>query len=74
MLKGTEAPVVGLVCMDQTLVDVTGIPGVESGDIAVVIGASGQREISVCDLSEAGETITNEVLSRLGARLSRIMV
>lgn len=74
LLKGTEAPVVGLVCMDQTLVDVTGIPGVESGDIAVVIGASGQREISVCDLSEAGETITNEVLSRFGARLSRVMV
>ena len=60
--------------MDQTLVDVTEIPGVRSGDAAVIIGRSGQREISVYDWAEAGETITNEVLSRLGPRLARVMV
>lgn len=74
LLKGAEAPVIGRVCMDQTLVDVTGIPDVESGDIAVVIGVSGQKEISACDISEVSGTITNEVLSRLGARLDRIII
>ena len=74
LLKGAEAPIIGRVCMDQTLVDVTGIPDVESGDTAVVIGVSGQREISVYDLSEASGTITNEVLSRLGPRLARMVI
>ena len=74
LIKGAVAPVIGYVCMDQTLVDVTDILDVESGDIAVVIGASGQREISAYDLSEASETITNELLSRLGTRLHRIMI
>lgn len=71
LIRGAEAPVIGRVCMDQTLVDVTDIPDVKSGDAAVVIGVSGQREISVYDLAEADGTITNEVLSRLGARLNR---
>lgn len=74
LLRGKEAPVVGRICMDQTLVDVTEIPGIRSGDAAVIIGRSGQREISVYDWAEADETITNEVLSRLGPRLVRVMV
>ena len=74
LIKGVEVPVIGRVCMDQTLVDVTGVPDVESGDVAVVIGVSERREISVYDLSEISETITNEVLSRLGRRLDRISI
>ena len=71
LINGVEAPVIGRVCMDQTLVDVTDASDVKSGDTAVVIGVSGQREISAYDWSEAGETITNEVLSRLSTRLRR---
>lgn len=55
------------------MIDVTDIPGVKPGDIATVIGTSGQREISAYDLAEAAGTITNEVLSRLGTRLERVM-
>ena len=72
LIRGAEAPVTGLICMDQTLVDVTDIPGVESGDAAVIIGVSGRRELTAFDLAEG--TITNEVLSRLGPRLGRIVV
>lgn len=71
LIRGEEAPIIGSVCMDQTLVDVTDIPGVRSGDTAVLIGRSGRREITAYDLAEAGGTITNEVLSRLGPRLNR---
>lgn len=74
LLHGAEAPIIGRICMDQTLVDVTGIPNVKAGDIAVIIGSSGQREITVYDLAEASGTITNELLSRLGGRLNRIML
>lgn len=73
LINGHRAPVIGRICMDQTLVDVTDIPGVRAGDTAVLIGASGGESISVCDLAGQAGTITNELLSRLGARLERIM-
>lgn len=74
LLHGAEAPIIGRVCMDQMLVDVTAIPDVTSGDVAVIIGVSGQREITAYDLAEETGTITNELLSRLGGRLNRIML
>ena len=74
LLNGMEAPVIGRICMDQTLVDISGIPEVEQGDTAVIIGSSGNREITAYDVAERTGTITNEVLSRLGARLERLVV
>ena len=74
LCKGLEAPVIARVFMDQTLVDVTGISNVESGDTAVVIEASGQREISTYDLSEASGIITSKVLSHLNTRFYRITI
>jgi serine/alanine racemase len=74
LINGCEAPIVGRICMDQTLVDISDIPNVMSGDIAVVIGKSGNSEITAYDLADQTKTITNELLSRLGARLERIMI
>lgn len=74
LLHGRRAPIVGRVCMDQTLVDVTGIPNPHPGDAAVLIGRSGEEEITACDLARQTGTIANEVLSRLGARLERIVI
>ena len=68
------APIVGRICMDQTLLDVTNIPAVMSGDIAVFIGKSGNQEITACDVAEQTGTISNEVLSRLGGRLERSLI
>lgn len=72
LVNGKKAPVVGYICMDQTMVDVTGIPDVKQGDEAVVIGRSGECEITAYDLAEQTGSITNEVLSRLGERLGRV--
>ena len=74
LIRGQEAPIVGRVCMDQTMVDVTDIENVKGGDTAVVIGKSGVLEITAYDLAEQSGTITNEVLSRMGSRLNRNMV
>lgn len=74
LCKGLEAPVIARVFMDQTLVDVAGISNVESGDTAVVIEVSGQREISTYDLSEASGIITSKVLSHLNTRFHRITI
>lgn len=74
LIAGSEAPIIGLICMDQILVDVTDIPDAAAGDTAVLIGTSGSRQITVCDLAEQTGTITNEILSRLGGRLERVLI
>lgn len=71
LINGAFAPIIGNICMDQTLVDITNIPDVKQGDIAVIIGKSGDNEITAYDLAEQTGTITNEILSRLGSRLER---
>ncbi len=73
LINGAAVPIVGRICMDQMMADITDIPDVKSGDVAVVIGKSGEKEIPVYDLAEESGTITNEVLSRLGSRLNRIL-
>lgn len=73
LLHGRRAPIVGRLCMDQTLVDVTDLPAVQAGDTAVVIGTDGQETISAMEVAQRCGTITNELLSRLGPRLERFL-
>lgn len=73
LINGCKAPIVGRICMDQLLVDVTGVTDIQSGDVITIIGASGDESITVYDIASEAHTITNEVLSRLGARLERIV-
>lgn len=72
LLAGKKAPILGRICMDQTLVDVTALDQVQAGDIATVIGRDGDEIISVCDLAEQSETIANDIFTGLGSRLERI--
>lgn len=72
LINGYSAPIVGRVCMDQTLVDVSRVPKVTRGDTAILIGISAMQEITAGELAERCGTITNEILSRLGGRLARI--
>lgn len=74
LLHGRKAPVAGRVCMDQTLADVTDIPQTAAGDAAVLIGRDGDLEITACELAQQTGTISNEILSRLGPRLERMVV
>ncbi len=52
LIRGQEAPIAGRVSMDQTMVDVTGIPGVAIGDEAVLLGSQGAESIDAWDLAE----------------------
>ena len=72
LLNGREAPILGRICMDQLLADATGIPGVRQGGVAVLIGHWGPCRIEAWDWAQAADTIPNEVLSRLAARLPRL--
>ena len=74
IINGQSAPIIGRICMDQIMIDITSIPKVSEGDIAILIGKSGNTEITAYDIAEQTGTITNEILSRLGSRLERLMI
>ena len=69
LLRGRRCPMVGRMCMDQLLLDVTGVPEAAPGDVATLIGADGGEHIRAEELAARCGTITNELLSRLGQRL-----
>ncbi len=71
LINGQAASVVGRICMDQMMVDITDIGGVRQDDIAVVIGKSGTAEITACEIAEQAGTVSTEILSRLGTRIER---
>lgn len=71
LVRGQRAPVVGRVCMDLTLVDVTDLPQVEVGDEVVLLGRQGQEQITVWDLARWAQTIPYEILTRIGPRVVR---
>ncbi len=71
LVNGHRAPVIGRVCMDQLLIDVSEIPRAEPGDEAVLIGKCQTEQITAGELACMTGTITNEILSRLGSRLER---
>ncbi len=73
LVRGEPALIVGRVCMDQTMIDVTGIPGVRQGDEVVLIGQQGRRRITAEEVAERLGTINYEVVSEILARVPRVV-
>lgn len=71
VIRGQRVPVIGRICMDQLMVDITDAQGISVGDVAVFVGWDGGLEVTAADLADRSGTITNELLSRLGGRLVR---
>ncbi len=71
LIRGCRAPIVGRVCMDQTMVDVTGIGQVRAGDVATLLGAQGGERIDACQLADWWGTIAYEVLLSPSSRVER---
>ena len=74
LVRGERAPIVGRISMDQTVLDVTEIPGVEAGDEVVILGTQGGETISAFDHADVEETIPWEVFTRISARVRRVEV
>lgn len=74
LVRGQRAPVVGRISMDQAVLDVTEIPGVEAGDEVVMLGSQGGETVTAFDHAEAAGTIPWEVCTRIGPRVSRVAV
>jgi alanine racemase len=72
LIRGRRAPILGRVCMDMTMVDVTGIAEARVGDEAVLIGRQGGEEITADEVAELQGTISYEVLCRIGPRVPRV--
>ena len=72
LLRGRRYPMVGTVCMDQFIVDVTEGPAFAEGDIATLIGSDGDDQLTAWDVAEGAGTIAWDVLSSLGGRLTRV--
>src|SRR6185437_12524673 len=70
LLNGRRAPVAGVVTMDMTMIDVTGI-SCEIGDVATLLGVDGTESITVNELADLGELSPYEVLTGLRGRLPR---
>ncbi len=74
LLRGHRAPICGRVCMDQTVVDVSHIPGVQIGDSATLIGEDGGETLTAGGLAAALETTPHEITTALTARVVRVRV
>ena len=65
------ADVVGRVCMDQTMIDVTDIPDVKCGDSVIILGSSGDKRFDADDMAELCGTISYEILLSFNSRIPR---
>ncbi|MDP2661846.1 MAG: alanine racemase [Dehalococcoidia bacterium] len=72
LVRSRRAPIVGRICMDLAMIDVTGIDGVSEGDELVVIGGQGQESISVEEIAGQAGTISYEILCGVSRRVPRI--
>ena len=72
LVRGKRAPIVGRVCMDQTMIDVTDIPEAKAGDEVVLIGIQGPEGISAEKVGEETGTNNYEVVATISARVPRL--
>jgi len=74
LVHGEKASVVGRVCMDMTMVDVTGIKNVVVGDDVIIIGTQGNEKISAENIAKRCKTINYEVVTSISKRVPRVYI
>ncbi len=72
LVHGQRVPIVGRVCMDQLMLDVTGIEGIREGDRVTAFGIDGDAEIPVDELADKMGTINYELICRMARRVPRV--
>lgn len=75
LIQGHKAPMVGTICMDNLMIDVTDIPGVEIGDKVLIFGEDEYGYyLSPEELASSGHSIVHELITCLGPRIPRIFI
>jgi alanine racemase len=72
LVRGARVPVVGAVCMDMMMADVTSVPGAEVGDPVTLIGRDGAEAIGTDDLARWAGTVNYEILCGISKRVPRL--
>lgn len=73
-IKGKRALVIGRICMDQCMIDLTDIPEAREGDEVVLLGESSDDVITLSELADKIDTNRNEILSIIGRRVPRVYI
>lgn len=71
LLRGKKVPVIGTVCMDLTMIDLTDLEGVKVGDEVIIMGESDAEKITAWDIAHWADTIPYEVLTSLGSKAKK---
>ncbi len=74
LVNGVDCPIIGMLCMDSFMIDVTAVPDPRQGDEVVLIGRSGDLEIRACEIAHKAGVNTNAIVSILSRRLGRVIV
>jgi alanine racemase len=74
LIHGKRAPVVGRICMDHLMADVTEIGNVATGDEAVLIGTQNEETISANEIAALMDTISYEIVTTIGNRVERVYI
>lgn len=74
LVRGRRAPIIGRVCMDQLMIDVSDIDGVCEGDVVTLFGRDGGEEITAWQLAKMIGTIGYEIICGISPRVPRIVV
>lgn len=74
LLRSRQAPIVGRICMNLTMLDVTHLPTVKVGDRVTLIGRQGTQEVTADMLAKWAKTINYEIVTRINPLIPRILV
>ncbi len=74
IVNGKFAKIIGRICMDQCMIDVTDIENVKTGDEVIILGEEGDLKFNVDDMAEALGTINYEILCRIKSRIPRVYI
>ena len=74
IIKGEFAPIIGRICMDQFMIDVTNIPDVKIGDEVILLGEKNGLKYNADDMAKKLDTINYEVTCMLKSRLPRVYI
>jgi len=72
LIRGSRAPMVGRICMDQMMVDAGEVPEARVGDVVTVYGSDGDERVGVEEVSQRAQTIPYELLCALDKRIQRV--
>ncbi|KHD37734.1 alanine racemase [Clostridium acetobutylicum] len=74
IINGNYAPVIGRICMDQCMIDITDLPSVQVGDEVVIMGESDDKKFTADDMAEIIGTINYEVICMISKRVPRVYI